>query len=774
MNTKLWYLHPAETFTEALPLGNGSMGAMVYGGVPNEKISLNLDTLWSGTGPKEEKPVASENLALVRRMIFDGQYYEAQEYIRQNMLGFYNESYMPLADLMYTYEKLGPISGYKRSLDLENAVLKTSFSANGTDYHSEMFFSHPDHLLAARITTEKKGALQLTVSLTSKLHFAVSRCEGGLQIIGNAPSAVQPNYIPSKNPIIYDENNPGMPFCGLLHIKSDGISSIREQRLTVQDACFVELYFTAADGYVAYGKELDFSHAHCITKCDDTLRHAERDSFETLKRRHIEDYRSVDKGVRLELGEGDQQSEQLPTDLRLRQFCHEQNDLNLCSLLFHYGRYLLIASSRKGAQPANLQGVWNDSARPVWSSNWTVNINTQMNYWPTGVCNLTDCFEPLMHLLQDLSNAGRTTAKLQYHCGGWAANHNVDLWRQTGPVDGLPKYAYWPMSGVWLCTQMFDIYYFTQDMAYLRRLYPILRSAVQFCVDWLVLRPDGLYHTCPSTSPENEFLDEKGRVCGVSESCTLDIGLIRELFSQFIKANKLLDQNDTLTSAVMKRLTRLPPAYIGKNGMLLEWSKDFTPCDKGHRHFSPLFILFPGTEVDPLKNPVLAKACQGLLEDRVENNSGKIGWSCAWLINLCARLGDGNRAMQSLQDLLTHSLYPNLFDLHPPLGENDGEREVFQIDGNLGAASGIANMLLWSAEGEMRLLPALPDQWRQGQIKGLLARGNIRVDIYWKAGQVTAASFLSPVAQTVTVHFKPNGEHMVLKLAENKTMTITL
>lgn len=432
----------------------------------------------------------------------------------------------------------------------------------------------------------------------------------------------------------------------------------------------------------------------------------------------------------------------------------------------------MIACSRKGAQPANLQGLWNESIRPVWSSNWTININTQMNYWPACPCNLTECHEPLLSMLEELSVGGRHTAQMQYHCRGWAANHNVDLWRQTGPVNGEPKYAYWPMGGVWLSVQIYDYFKYTRSLNCLKeRIYPVMLGAVTFCMDWLQLGQDGKYYTAPSTSPENAFIDNAGRVCSVSCTSTLDLALIKELFINFLEACAILGIEEAFTKDVKQRLVLLPEFQVGSYGQLQEWSQDFIESDAGHRHFSPVFALYPGNSISRKKQPKLALACKKLIERRTAHHGGQIGWSCAWLINLWARLGDGNSALFYLKQLLKNSVYDNLFDLHPSLGETGGESEVFQIDGNFGSASGVAHLLLESGNGEIEVLPALPDAWEKGRVEGLLAEGNVTVSIEWENRKLKKADLLSPIPQQLKVYDGTSTLHQEIRLQKNETFS---
>ena len=768
MNTKLWYRQPAESFREALPLGNGSMGAMVYGKVPAEEVLLNLDTFWSGMGTGEEKVVPREGLRQVRELVFGGNYKAAQEYLEKDMLGHYNESYMPFGILKITYSDVESYKNYMRMLDLKTAVVTTGFQTEDHEYRNEMFLSYPDQVLAVRITSAVRKNLNLRISLSSRIRYVLNAEEEGCLIMtGNAPSHVEPNYVKIEDPITYGDPGPGMAFCGYLRVRiQGGTLSFGQDGIKVEGASAAELYFTAADGYEGYKKPVDEAAKHCVEKCDKRLRQVFSRTYLELRTRHIEDYRSVNKDTEFDLGEPEQA---VPTDVRLQNLKNGAEDKGLYCLYFHYGRYLMVSSSRTGSQPANLQGIWSDSLRPAWSSNWTTNINIEMNYWPAGMCNLMECYEPLVKLVEELSDAGRRTAQSQCRCRGWAANHNVDLWRQTDPVDGLAKYAYWPMGGVWLSGQIYDYYKYTQDVQYLRtHIYPAMRGAALFCLDWLIPGEDGRYHTCPSTSPENVFLDDADQPCSVSYSSTLDIALIRELFKNFIDASEKLQTEDEIVSQVRERLAHLPEYQIGKYGQLQEWILDFEEADPGHRHFSPLFAFHPGTTIHKYDDPKLVDACRAFIQRRLEYGGGVIGWSCAWLINLYARLCDGENALQYLRQLLKASTYENLFDFHPPLGEGDGEYETFQIDGNLGGISGIANMLLQSHLGVIELLPALPAEWEHGSVRRLLAERGVSVDITWRDGRVLTADFISDIAQEIDVIYPCLNEPVRISLKKKE------
>lgn len=769
MNTTLWYEAPASSFCDALPVGNGSLGAVVYGGVPEECMSLNLDTLWSGTGRRMEQKIAKHVLEDVKKQCAQEHYFEAQNLIERKMLGQYNESYMPLGSFRYHYYGIENVENYRRELDLEEAVVRTEFTCAGRQYQSEVFVSNPDHAMVVHLVSETK--MKIDFWLESKLQtISTIQRENSQMISGNAPSHVDPNYVESENPIVYMHQELGMPFCCQMHVDTvDGDVSCVDGKIQVRDAREIRILITAADGYRKGSYDMDPSIEHCFASCEQYMNRVKSRTYQQIRSTHRKDYQALFERSRFQLEtEG---REEIPLNQRLKRIKRGETDLGLYCLYYHFNRYLLISSSRPGSQPANLQGIWSESTRPVWSSNWTININTEMNYWPAGICNLSECFEPLLCMLEEMSEAGKETAKNYFHCRGWVANHNVDIWRQTEPVAGLAKYAYWPMGGVWLSAQIFDYYKYTGNRNLLKnRIYPVMSGAARFCLDWLEEGEDEKYRTPLSTSPENTFLDEAGRECAVSAGSTMDLALIKELFQNLSLAAEVLEIQDDIVEEVRKVWIELPEYQIGQYGQIQEWEKDFPEQDPGHRHFSGVVGFHPGTTINPYDTPELVEGVRRFIERRLQYGGGHIGWSCAWLINLCARLGDGNSALFFLANLLKKSSYDNLFDLHPPLGESKGEREVFQIDGNFGAASGIASMLLRSCYGMIELLPALPDAWKSGRMEGLLAEGGVEVSIEWKNHQLVLAVLKSCVSQEIEV--RCCGQKWKIHLQENEEKVI--
>ncbi len=768
MEMILRYDKAADSFIEALPIGNGSLGAMVYGGVPFEKISLNLDTLWSGTARRRIDEVPYEILEEAKKKSLCGEYYEAQKIVEEKMLGRYNESYMPLGVINYEYKNLSDISSYQRSLDLEEAIVRTSFTSDGKKYSSEIFASYPKKAIFIKLESEVEMALSF--SLDSLLRYKKTSSSTGIGLKGNAPSHVEPNYIDCENPVIYDDKNLGMDFFAHLTVLScDGHYFVEENSINISGAKSVVLAFAASDSYLR-GECRIADEEYAKNKLDSILTTIDNIPYVNILNEHLSDYQNIFLRSILKISD---EKNNLTVDKRLEEFRAGKEDLGLYSLYYHYNRYLLIASSREGSQPANLQGIWSESLRPVWSSNWTININTQMNYWQAGICNLMDCYEPLLKFVKEISISGSELAKKRFHTRGWVANHNIDIWRNVEPVGGKARFAYWPMGGVWLAVQIFDYYKYTCDKDFLESfIYPIMRGSALFCIDWLNFGEDGLYHTPISTSPENEFVDDDGNVSAVSYSSTMDIVLIKELFKNIKLALKVLGKNDTILEDIDKISLKLPAYKVDKSGRLMEWVYDFQDLEMGHRHFSPLLGFFPFTNINKYDSPELIDAVEKFVDRRLKYSKKHIGWSCAWLINIYARLEKGDLALEFLDDMLINSSYDNLFDLHPPLGEGVGEREVFQIDGNLGAASGIANMLLNSSCGKIELLPALPSKWKKGEVTGLLAEGNIGVSLKWLEGKLVSANIISPYEQKICLKCGENEYDIFLKSDEVYTFTV--
>jgi len=730
----IWMETPAAQWADALPLGNGRLGAMVFGEPLKERIALNEDTLWAGQPHDTTNPDAKHHLPIVRKFVLQDKNYVAAGKECKKMQGPENFAYEPLGDLHIEHVGLTEATQLKRSLDLDTALATTIFQSGGVTFTREAFVSFPDQVVAVHITASKPTSLNLRVSLTCEMPAKTSAgTDGTLLLAGKAPTANNPQV---RDSVRYSEvNGEGMRFAAVLSAKADGGTVQPEaDTLLILKATSVTLLLSAATGFRGFALPPDTPAAALEEKCRKGV--AGKPTFAALKARHITDHRALFRRVQATLPSTAPDHLALPTDARMRNFPKTQ-DPALLALYFQYGRYLLIASSRPGTQPANLQGIWNDRVRPPWSCNWTANINIQMNYWPAFTANLAELNGPLFDLTQDMTVTGAKTASVNYGARGWCSHHNIDLWRQASPVgmgSGDPTWANFAMSGPWLCQHLYEHFQFTGDVDYLRkRIYPILRSSAQFCLDWLIPAGDGTLTTCPSVSTENDFYTPDHQKAAVSAGCTLDLALIHELFANCLAASEVLKDDQAFAAQLRATLAKLPPYKIGSVGELQEWSENFEESTPGQRHMSHLYPLYPGAQFT-LKTPRWMAASRRSLERRLENGGAYTGWSRAWAIGLWARLGDGDKAWESLSMLMQHSTGNNLFDTHP----SGPKSSIFQIDGNFGATAAMAEMLIQSHAGKITLFPALPKAWPSGNFTGLRARGGLQCDLIWADGKRTA------------------------------------
>ena len=776
-DTTVWIEHLASAWQDALPVGNGRIGAMVFGGIAAERVALNDDTLWSG-GPRDwNNPGAKEHLPIVRKLVLVDKNYQAADEECRKMEGPWNQNYEPLGDLLIDMEDVEDPASYVRSLDLDTAVAKVEYSAGGVRYQREVFASFPDDVIVVRITASQPGKVSATLRLKSLLHSSSSAEGTGLLLTGKAPKQSLPQYVSTEPAVIYsDIVGEGMYFASVVDVKASGgkVEARPDGSVQVTGASSLVMTVGCATGFRGFSSAPDTPLDQVVAKAKAAVERASRMPYEEILARHMEDHRKLFRRVSLQLPSTLDAA--LATDKRVEAFA-QRSDPSLLVLVFNLGRYLLISSSRPGSQPANLQGLWNGDVRPPWSCNWTTNINVEMNYWAAETCNLSECHLPLIAMVRDLSVNGAKTAAVNYGTPGWCAHHNVDLWRQSAPAgDGqpwaMPTWANWPMAGVWLCAHLWEHYQFTGDKQYLRDVaYPVMRGAAEFCAGWLIDDGQGGLTTCPSVSPENIFIAPNGQTANVSAGTTMDIALIREIFFNCTQAASLLGVDTEFRERMAALTQRLPPYKIGRLGQLQEWSIDFEEKFPGMRHLSHLYPLYPGHQITYRATPELAVAARKSLERRLEyafkEQGAFTGWGRAWVIALWARLLDGEMAWDSLKTLVNHSLNGNLFDdvndthLTPGATVSKGlPNFIFEIDANLGSPAGIAEMLMQSHNGEIAFLPALPRDWKQGKVKGLRARGGLEASIEW-TGPTASKATVQTLQDSVYRFRAPEGQRLL-------------
>jgi alpha-L-fucosidase 2 len=758
----LWYNQPATYFEESLVLGNGKMGATVFGGVNSDKIYLNDATLWSGEPVNANMcPEGYKNLPAVREALKNEDYKLADE-LNHKMEGSNSNSYAPLGTIYLNFQHTGTPKKYYRELDIANAVSKVEYEVNGVNYTREYFVSHPDQVMVIRLTCSRKGALNFNLKFNSLLKYNVSVADKTLRANGHAPV-----YTVNKDNAVADHENRGTRFSTFAKIKNtDGTVTTTDSTLVLSNGTEAIIIVSVATSFNGFDKNPATEGLNDVKIASGQLKKAFQKPFGKLESAHLEDYHRFFNRVNLFLGKTT--APDIPTNERLMRYAEGKEDKNLEVLYFNYGRYLLISSSRTIGVPANLQGIWNPYLHPPWSSNYTTNINAEENYWLAENTNLSEMHLPLLSFIKNLSVTGKITAKTFYGVNGWAECHNSDIWAMSNPVGNFgkedPVWSCWNMGGTWLSTHLWEHFLFTQDKNFLKNeAYDIMRGAAQFCMEWMVEDKDGKLITSPSTSPENKFISPSGYQGATFYGGTADLAMIRACLSQLVEASKLLNVDAEFRLKAENALARLHPYQIGKKGNLQEWYYDWEDQDPQHRHQSHLFGLFPGHQITPATTPELANACRRALEIKGDETTG---WSKGWRINLWARLGDGNHAYKMYRELLKYvdpdgvktsyhrggGTYPNLFDAHPP----------FQIDGNFGGAAAVAEMLVQSDEHQIRLLPALPDAWIEGSVSGICARGGFVISMDWADKTI----------KTVTIFARSSGKTTLISGDKQKEISL--
>jgi len=730
----IWFNHPTTKWNQGLPIGNGNLGAMIYGTPKKEIICLNEETIWTGgKDHNRDKKDAGKHIAAIQKLLFDEKYMEAEAMVQDKILADRlpagTNTYQMLANLFIETPNLDSISNYKRQLDIQNSIATTSFTSNKTNFKRTYFSSFPDKAMVYKFTADQKGKINISSWVKRNKQTKISV---------------------SENRIAFSEHvgdGHGVQFHALVHFDTKGgTATVKDGKLVISNADEVQIKVVASSNY----RGLDPKEEN-----DKAINKILKTPYKELLNRHVADYQSLFNRLSFKLS--DSKGDEFPTDVRLQKVKKGATDNYLTQLQYQFGRYLLISSSRPGNLPANLQGIWVTGFTPPWNSDYHTNINVQMNYWMAEMANLAECHEPFLEYIGNLREMGRITAKNTYNARGFVAHHTSDPWFTTAAF-GKARYGMWPMGAAWACQHLFTHYQYTEDNDYLKKhAYPIMKEAAMFFVDFMVKDPKtGLLVTGPSISPENNFLTKDGKKATLNMGPTMDRAIVFELFRNCIAAAEILNIDKDFSAILESKIKQMPPLEIGKDGRLLEWVGELKEAQPGHRHISHLYALHPSNQISKSKTPELFEAAKKTIEGRLAKGGGHTGWSRAWIINFYARLLEGNKAYENVLALQRKSTLPNLLDVHPP----------FQIDGNFGVVSGITEMLMQSHNGEVHLLPALPNAWASGSIKGIVAKKGFEIDMTWELGKLKTLVVTSKLGNTLNLRYNDEVKQIETKKGE--------